>query len=1540
MEKQPQTESAKYNLSSYLFALLCSLIVAVAISSISRIPSRFVFSVIFAAITFLICCLILPDVNLNFRPKGFGPVSKFNFNALKEFFVPTVYVTFLILVVVIPPANTMQFTDWLQIPVASYVRLLAGLLLSSILPGYGLLRLIDKRKKFVGVDSLVFSFFISVFLMSLTAYALMVLNIPIAYNYWTTLILNIVIFVLFSYTTVKKRKNEESYEEHEKSSSWKLDCLILGCVFAFFVAGWVVLYSSYNLGSPGDMWDHYGSFMQIMKGVNLSSPSHLAYLGSESWFVLHYVSVAQLGGFPTVNGWMVYAFINFFYILAFYQMVRGIIGKKYPKIPAVATVVGILFAGFGWVKAMSLSSDSGGTWAQILSSAGHLTYNDIIYVFLYGPIPQILSLAMMCSLLYLMTREKDFGFSSAFLTVTLVSTSYLVHMPEMVLFFVFYYCYLFFVGKEQMRHLKRFTFSILIGIFIVLILGIPFPSHFFYDQKLPLFVLLISTIMTFAPMYLKGRIHFSLAFLRNLSTLITALVWAFYGLSFLAWYATQNLDIAGNLVSIGLKPWYVWPVTQGISGLLLLLGATYLVTAQRAEIKNLKFLLSSLVSFLVVGKILSYVNINIMETGYWEKRFTTFTIIPISIIGAFFVIEAVRKFFSGVSPQQLRTYPAKSAIAALLIAVVVISGVSSMVLALDYNFSMAKGNPYAYISNGEMEALEYLRKNAPADSTVLGLSIRSNRIASVFSGMNHLNSPYWFTTNNGYQFIDVENPELALKILYSLNITYLYGTSKDLENINSNGFVANHLLKYLPIAFQNNKVTIYRIPKLHPPSSDSNFTIVFPDYVFNAISDPSVLTQNLPSQMLFNETFAQYEEGSDGTPAWNPISGTWNVENGTYEGAGQGWIIQPSVISNLTLSDFSVRARFKIGSGYYAGIVFRYADSSNFYWVVISQDGQYDDVYKTVGGRAYLIKHSTAQPARVDWNTLRVDGYGDQFYVYLNGELIVSTSDQEFASGKVGLLVNSATCCFDNVTVERPPDTKGYMDQAFYLPIDMMAQSTLEYSIRTSEDGAQYSSQYILLPSDQRWTQEKISGYLTWVEKGGNLIILNSNGFGDFAKTLSINSNPNKLVSVNQIVGESGEIRLEDVTAPSLFLSDSDVKVIANYVGQNNQSVPFVLAKRFGDGAIFYMNTNSLFEVLSSSNETQKYRGQNPSFPKLGNLVSFLNLNASHYKEIPSNDRWKYLGYNTTSIRDYARFQGHVQIESNSILIPYDQIEVGELKLINASGTINESSISETSVYEQIVVNNLVLHGTIPSVVTSEDTCIFPTNFGAYSSLLLESGFNISLQLSNNKADFVILDGNETYEVDLTSGTIAMENITTSKSRISDDFASLKIPGGMIADYTTLMFARTPSFSAKGTAFISEAYIPNYINYVYGYLVQINGTTHFDFDCSSETVSLLNNFGYSGLFQTEQEAAKPSMFYWEIGAIPWNDVLASPVFITFCIVLVMTTTVVYYMSKRRFAETSSKPANNQGESLKQTSLVVYKQTNLAVYKKKDENKNQ
>ena len=307
-----------------------------------------------------------------------------------------------------------------------------------------------------------------------------------------------------------------------------------------------------------------------------------------------------------------------------------------------------------------------------------------------------------------------------------------------------------------------------------------------------------------------------------------------YVLSFFAWNSTLNLSITSNLSAIGLKPWFIYPVTSGISLLLGLLGLTCLIIWRKYSLENAKFLVLAFVAFFLIGILLSYVNINFFATGYWEKRFYTFMILPLSVLGAFFIAEVVPKLTFGRFAKGFQIPAIKYVIVGLLISLIVVSGVSSNVLALDRITLVSQGDPYASVSDEELKAFDFLRANASAGATVLGLSTVSNRLATVFSGMNHLNSPYWFTNSPSFQFVDITNPELALKMLYSLNVTYLFATKSDLETLQSSGYIANHLLKYLPVAFQNSEVTIYQVPKLNHPSPDSNLTIAFPRYMFDA----------------------------------------------------------------------------------------------------------------------------------------------------------------------------------------------------------------------------------------------------------------------------------------------------------------------------------------------------------------------------------------------------------------------------------------------------------------------------------------------------------------------------------------------------------------------------------------------------------------------------------------------------------------------------------------------------------------------------------
>ena len=176
----------------------------------------------------------------------------------------------------------------------------------------------------------------------------------------------------------------------------------------------------------------------------------------------------------------------------------------------IATVIATLFSGFGWVQALSLSS--GNNWLTALNTAGNMTYNDIIYSFLYGPIPQYFSLAILFSLIYLMVRKDKFDVISAFLTVALVALGLLVHSPEIVMLPIFYYCYLLFVQRVELGRLRNYSLSILVGLLVVFIIGLPFSSHFYFNIEQPLLFLFLTVSLTFVLMHFRAKLSHSFVF--------------------------------------------------------------------------------------------------------------------------------------------------------------------------------------------------------------------------------------------------------------------------------------------------------------------------------------------------------------------------------------------------------------------------------------------------------------------------------------------------------------------------------------------------------------------------------------------------------------------------------------------------------------------------------------------------------------------------------------------------------------------------------------------------------------------------------------------------------------------------------------------------------------------------------------------------------------------------------------------------------------------------------------------------------------------
>lgn len=108
------------------------------------------------------------------------------------------------------------------------------------------------------------------------------------------------------------------------------------------------------------------------------------------------------------------------------------------------------------------------------------------------------------------------------------------------------------------------------------------------------------------------------------------------------------------------------------------------------------------------------------------------------------------------------------------------------------------------------------------------------------------------------------------------------------------------------------------------------------------------------------------------------------------------------------------------------GVVFRATDNDHFYSVQLDPRGGRYTVLKHDGPNSWSeIIPWTESPLvnlRKEVNRLRVDGEGDQFTIYLNGEMLDSFRDSSFAKGGLGMIASNVDAVrphlhFDNVVI-------------------------------------------------------------------------------------------------------------------------------------------------------------------------------------------------------------------------------------------------------------------------------------------------------------------------------------------------------------------------------------------------------------------------------------------------------------------------------------------------------------------------------------------
>ena len=112
------------------------------------------------------------------------------------------------------------------------------------------------------------------------------------------------------------------------------------------------------------------------------------------------------------------------------------------------------------------------------------------------------------------------------------------------------------------------------------------------------------------------------------------------------------------------------------------------------------------------------------------------------------------------------------------------------------------------------------------------------------------------------------------------------------------------------------------------------------------------------------------------------------------------------IYTNEVFGDFTFSTRFKTVGGVVermAGIVFRYQDENNYYYLRASSKGSTFRFFKVVAGQRSAPIGPNIEIATGQWHELSVTARGNELKMSLNGEQVIPTAyDNSFSSGRVG----------------------------------------------------------------------------------------------------------------------------------------------------------------------------------------------------------------------------------------------------------------------------------------------------------------------------------------------------------------------------------------------------------------------------------------------------------------------------------------------------------------------------------------------------------
>jgi hypothetical protein len=684
----------------------------------------------------------------------------------------------------------------------SIIRSILSLLVCSFLPGFVIVRFTRMCVNRSIIEYLALSYVLS---LPITAMLGMVVFFSINNEFRDSVLA--LTYVFISLTLLIFEDKFSNFGEHKrfiKIDNTFLLFLILTIFFSFYIFSFYPQ-MAYVIGA--DIVRHFGAVQQIVRNPRLLQSFY-------SWFIFYEAVFYILGDTSLEDFQTLLAFSSVTMMNAFYAMAFAYLQKVDRRLPIIATAFWFVFGGFGWLLYLKEILSSLNKFSELLLIVDNKSYLDIsIPKVWFWFRPMNISFSLLFILLYLLKRDdittSQFVFAYSLLVLALI----FYHIPELFIIVIVLTLITIFNPSINLR-LKDAVLSTIIGIFFALLM-----SRYLYSQLTYTYHLL-SLLLVMVLCYLL-LVHNWRGFQipRTIKKVIIYFGIVTYLAGIMSWLSNPDFSIT-DVAETLFVPWMMYPVRLGLPGLLGLIG---LLNLYEFDKENLSLFAYMFFSSIIFGRFLSYINVYLFPTNFYEQRFIQAALLPsISILAAL----AIKPVMVNIST--LRNIDIKRLFAiTTVISLIVIIGTNSMLLAYYYHKEITINKT---IGDYELRSIRFLLDALHDDPKSPILTLTTNSMYEVeFAGpvliVNPLHEPAWASLR----------PEIPLMILLRddprFTAPYIYLHERD-KTYASNRFpesiLFNHIIPLLPLVYKNEKVELYKMFAGSPPLMNSSTALLMP----------------------------------------------------------------------------------------------------------------------------------------------------------------------------------------------------------------------------------------------------------------------------------------------------------------------------------------------------------------------------------------------------------------------------------------------------------------------------------------------------------------------------------------------------------------------------------------------------------------------------------------------------------------------------------------------------------------------------------------